>query len=157
MRMKETTAVGHVFEGHFAAEDGFKRVARKVVASQVGLEERGHLCISWAGSVEDKEMNFEAEHVDSQGCHDQAEDAGDPVFEINSLLGCRQRLYEVWITRNVVWEQTLGILRSPNLFQRSSAVYKPTKPVTKNPTHLMLQEASEESVWWPWWVLVRFE
>jgi len=34
--------------------------------------------------------------------------------------------------------RTLGILRSPNLFQRSSIVYKPTKAVTKNPTHLTL-------------------
>lgn len=34
---------------------------------------------------------------------------------------------------------TWGILRSPNLFHRSSMVYRPTRAVQKKPTHLTLQ------------------
>jgi len=52
-------------------------------------------------------------------------------------------MYSIYVNismakRRGAGRRTLGILRSPNLFQRSSIVYKPIKAVTKNPTHLTL-------------------
>ena len=47
VRVKQSTAVTHVLERDLGSEDGLERVVRKVIAGEMRLEERGHLCVAW--------------------------------------------------------------------------------------------------------------
>lgn len=56
-----------------------KWVLVKVVANEMCLEERAHLCISRTRVVQDEEVYFEKGHVDKNGKDDQTEDPCPPV------------------------------------------------------------------------------
>lgn len=56
-----------------------ERVLVKVIASEVCLEERAHLCIARACVVQDEKVYFEKGHVDENGENDQTENPCCPV------------------------------------------------------------------------------
>lgn len=115
-------------------------------------------------------MELEAKEIDRDGEDDKSEDSSDPVTRVGSLsmererggkvgdgnktnkdrffVSFNQNLFRCEISKSPRNEQPLrlaltrtkGIERSPNLSQRSSTVYNPTRAVAKSPTHLTLKE-----------------
>ena len=77
-------------------------------------------------------MDFEAKHIDAKGYDNKAQAASYPMLEVCPL--CKLQMAFVKLLKIL----TNGIFKSPNLFQRSSMVYRPTNAVTNRPTHLTL-------------------
>jgi hypothetical protein len=51
----------------------------EIVADQIGLEERAHLCVARARVIEDEEMDLEGRHVNQDGQYNETGDACTPV------------------------------------------------------------------------------
>lgn len=118
VRMEETTTVAHVLKCNARANCDFeRRVLADLSAAEVGLEEGRHLRISWTAVFENEEVEVEGEHVHHQGDDDQANYAEDKVLEEFDLRLALEQLH--FRTTGYL---TFGILTSPNLFHKSSAV-----------------------------------
>lgn len=80
--MEETTTITHVLQCNARAECNFeRRVLADLSATEIGLEEGGHLCISWTAVLENEKVKVEGEHVDHHWDDDEADYAEDEVLE----------------------------------------------------------------------------
>ena len=117
VRVKQTSSVAHVLQrGARAVCDLKGTVLANFGAAQVGLEERTHLGVARAAVLEDQEVEVEGECVDSERNEDETEYAESEVSGELHLFSLAPELSSLQGGR------TLGILRLPNLFQRSSIV-----------------------------------
>lgn len=133
VRVKQTSSVTHVLQRGARAVCDLKRtVLADFGATQIGLEERTHLGVARTAVLKNQEVEVEGECVDSERNEDKTEYAESEVRGEFHLFSLALELSSLQCGR------TLGILRLPNLFQRSSIVYRPTRAVTKKPTHLTL-------------------
>jgi hypothetical protein len=85
VRMKQASSVAGVLDRDAGAIGDFKGRIREFGATEIGLEEGGHLGVTGTRVLEDEEMEPEIEHVDEQGDEYQAEDPCWPVSCINNL------------------------------------------------------------------------
>lgn len=85
VRMQQSTSISKVLDGDFGSNRDFERRFGKVVAFQVGLEERAHLCISGSGSVKNQKVKLEAKGVDAERNQDEANSSGYPMFKVGHL------------------------------------------------------------------------
>ena len=92
----------------------------KVISDEIGLEKRAHLGIAWSGMVQDQKMDFERCHEDEYRDNDEANDPCTPVSDLVALCEWKIKLLKRKEGEKVVL--TTGILKSPNLSQRSSMV-----------------------------------
>jgi len=145
MGVEKTATIAHVLDRGPRAIGNLKRtVLSNVGTLKVGLEERAHLGVSGAAMVENRKVEVERNEVDDQRHNNQANDTRNKVGSEGSLekhnasdLSNPKKdiIFEPARERGIL---TMGIRVSPNLFQRSSAVYRPTSAVTKRPTSLTL-------------------
>jgi hypothetical protein len=85
MGMEQSTTIAHIFEGDLATESRLERILCKVVAREVCLKERRHLRVAWSRSIEDKEVNLEAKHVNRCWNDDEANGPCDEMLEVSPL------------------------------------------------------------------------
>jgi hypothetical protein len=85
--------------------------------------------------AENHEVYFEAGHIDEDGEDNETCYTCTPMFSLVSLREDYEQRCRNWCSET---EPTHDILRSPNLSQRSSMVYRPTRAVTNSPTSLTL-------------------
>lgn len=134
MRVEQPTTITHVLQSCAGSICNLKgAILANFRASKVGLEQRAHLRISRSTVLQNEEVQVEREHVHCNGNYDESENPEAQMccqFDLLSSVA-----YQL---KHCV-SLTFGILRSPNLFQRSSMVYSPTRAVQKKPTHLTLQ------------------
>jgi hypothetical protein len=80
MRVKKTTTVAHVLECGARSECNLQwAVLADFSAPEVGLEERGHLCIARAAVLQDEEVDVEREKVDNERNHNETDDSESQV------------------------------------------------------------------------------
>lgn len=115
--MKETSSVTHILQCRAGAVSNLEwAVLANLRSSQIGLEEGAHLGISGAAVLEDQEVQVEGEQVNREGNQNKSEDSESHMREEFNLvkLALPFPILQTFLT--------FGILRSPNLFQRSSIV-----------------------------------
>lgn len=109
----------------------------EIVALEISLKQRAHLCIARTRMIQDHEMDFETGHVDKDRKYDKTCYTRAPMLGLITLDTEGQVIFYCLETARD--RLTHDILRSPNLSQRSSIVYRPTRAVTKRPTSFTLR------------------
>ena len=84
--VKKSTTISHVLNCRAGAVGNLKwRVLSDLGASEVGLEERAHLSISWSAVLKNGEVSSEGEHVDDDWNNNQSTNSGHNVCAEFSL------------------------------------------------------------------------
>jgi hypothetical protein len=87
MGVQKSSSVAHIFEGDTRPNCELKRaVSANLGTSQVGLEKRAHLGITWATVRQHQEVQIKRKHVDQDWDNNQPHNTSNQVFGEHSLF-----------------------------------------------------------------------